>query len=70
MSDLIGVEETARISGLSPATVRRYVHRAGAIPAPLPVARPRVLLWERSVIEEWAQARRAPNRPRKHVGDG
>lgn len=54
--DLIGVNEVARITGLAPDSVRKYVHRR-SMPAPLPVVHADALLWQRSDIVAWAADR-------------
>ena len=59
----VGVTEAARITGLSPESIRTYVRR-GTIVAPLDIDGSTALVWRRSDIEEWAATPRSPGRPR------
>lgn len=54
--DLVGVQEAARIVGVTGRAIQQAHHR-GRMPAPIPVAGSDMLVWERSAIERWAQAR-------------
>ena len=63
MTDLVGVAEVARITGLTERSVRTYVAR-GTIVAPLTVAGSDALVWDRAAVEAWVQDRRGRGRPR------
>jgi hypothetical protein len=65
-ADLVGYAGIAAITGLTPATLRRY-RAIGLLPAPDALAAPDRPRWTRATIERWMAnrpGRGAPGRPR------